>query len=176
MARVWQTNDEHGWVAIEIVDAAVFAAGTIAIADPCSACRPRAHIVHTSEGSWVLTAPPDLGVTINGRPLKNGLRVLQDRDSIRVPGSSTCFFSTERLAAVEPLPILEEIYCPRCKLPIEQDGPAVCCPSCGVWHHEQAAPDAGRELLCWTYTDTCALCDQATDLDAAQFRWTPGSL
>jgi len=52
---------------------------------------------------WVLLAAPSKqAVAVNGLPLATGLRVLHDRDEIRVPGAPPMFFSTERLARVEP--------------------------------------------------------------------------
>lgn len=174
MARVWEYKD--GWVAIEIGDSAVIGAAAIFADDEsCGKTKRAARVVAASGDRWAVTAPPDLGVTINGDLLASGLRILKDRDSIRVPGGSTCFFSTERLASIEPLPATEEIFCPRCKLPIEPGCAAVCCPQCGVWHHEQHV-DGEDDHLCWTYAATCSLCEQATDLDAAEFRWTPGKL
>ena len=173
MARVWENKD--GWVAIEIVDSAVIGAETV-IADACCGETGReARVVAAADGRWVVAAAPALGVTVNGDVLASGLRILEDRDSIRVPGGSTCFFSTERLASIEPLHASDEIFCPRCKLLIEPGSDAVRCPQCGVWHHEQHG-DGEDDHLCWTYAPACALCDQATDLDAVEFRWTPGKL
>jgi hypothetical protein len=116
---------------------------------------------------WVLVGPPD--VTVNGLPLLAGLRVLRDRDEV-CAGGHQVFFSTERLARVEPFPgAAQPIYCARCKDVIERGADAVRCPDCGLWCHQTA------DTPCWTYGETCALCPQPTDLDAS-YRWTPEEL
>ena len=119
--------------------------------------------------SWLLLSRPG-DVTVNGLPVPGGLRVLSDRDEIRVQGSSPVYFSTETLAAVESLPASDqEVVCARCRQAIEPDTSAVRCPGCGLWHH------ASDEYPCWTYAPTCALCPQPTD-DGAGFQWTPEDL
>ena len=57
------------------------------------------------------------------------------------------------------------------KVHYKYKGRTVRCPRCRVWHHHS---DTGES--CWRYADTCALCDQPTDLDRAEFAWTPGDL
>ncbi len=119
---------------------------------------------------WVLVAPIGSLVHVNGWPLRTGLRVLLDRDEIEVVGVGTFFFSTESLARVESLPARGRVvHCARCKLVIEQGSPAVRCPACQVWHHQCA------EYQCWTYSESCALCSQRTQLDAT-YRWTPAEV
>lgn len=122
---------------------------------------------------WALICKPQSGIRINGVPVLLGIRVLEDRDEIRFPGwdSQRVFFSTERLAEVQPFPGSEHpMYCPRCHQVMEAGTPSVQCPNpkCGVWYHES-------ESKCWTYSKTCALCDQQTDLDAG-YRWSPMEL
>jgi hypothetical protein len=118
---------------------------------------------------WVLVAEP-LAVVVNGRPLLTGLHVLGDRDDVRLPGSPPRFFSAERLSAVEPLPEgPAPLACPRCRQTIAAGTPSVRCPQCQVWHHETS------DLPCWTYAETCALCDQVTAMDSG-YRWTPHGL
>jgi len=127
---------------------------------------------------WVLMAGNGAGVRVNGEPVWLGLCVLRDRDEITLPGAEPdgthrCFFSTERLARVEPFPGAPAgpVYCARCKLPINRGDLAVQCsnPECGAWHHQS------DEFPCWTYHTKCALCNQATELDAG-YRWTPEEL
>ncbi len=120
--------------------------------------------------AWlVLSATPN-GVRLNGRSLHTGIRALMDGDELHVAGLGRVFFSTEQLARIEPFPGAERpIFCPRCKQEIEGDGPAVRCPQCDVWHHQS------EDLPCWTYSETCALCDQRTHLEAG-YRWTPEGL
>jgi len=118
--------------------------------------------------SWYLIAAPACAVRINGAPLPTRIRALRDRDEIQV-GSSRLYFSTETLAAVVPFAGDGETRCARCRMAILSPTPAVACPDCGVWYHQTAT------LPCWTYTPTCALCEQPTALEGG-FRWTPEAL
>jgi hypothetical protein len=127
---------------------------------------------------WLLLARKRANVQVNGSPLVLGVRLLCDRDEIALRADDPCatfrcFFSTERLAQAVAYPGGNggAIRCPRCKQPIDEGQMAVQCPnpSCGAWHHQEAA------LPCWTYSVTCALCDRPTQLDAG-FRWTPEDL
>lgn len=139
---------------------------------PDAAFSPAAHpagLVRVRSGSatgWALLVGSSSGVLVNGEPVRLGMRLLRDRDEVLVPGVGRTYFSTERLAVVEPFPGLDgrTPICPRCRQELERGRPAVQCPSaeCGAWHHE----DAERELLCWSYDSHCALCPQPTALDA----------
>ena len=119
---------------------------------------------------WLtLTTPRDRRLRINGMRPSLGIRVLRDRDEIRVDGERL-FFSSERLAAPEPFPGADQaIMCPRCKQEIIDNSTAIKCPQCGVWHHQS------EEFPCWTYSERCALCDQSSSLDSG-YRWTPEGL
>lgn len=135
--------------------------------------RPAGASLHRSaaEGreTWAVLALP-WGVTVNGLPVPAGLRVLQDRDEILVAGFEQAYFSTERLTHIEPSPTsIAPLVCPRCRQPIADATPSVCCPACGVWHHQAPA------LECWTYADRCATCPHPTRLDAG-YQWTPEGL
>lgn len=119
---------------------------------------------------WHLLAASGTDVWVNGIPLVGGLRVLDDRDHIRIGDDGRFFFSTEDLARVDPMPGADKaMVCPRCRQPIERGTAAVRCPQCALWHHQSS------ELPCWTYSPTCALCPQPTALDAG-FQWTPVEL
>jgi hypothetical protein len=110
------------------------------------------------------------GVLLNGEPLRTGIRVLADRDELHVDGVGRVFFSTERLARVEPCPGAEPaVRCVRCKQIIEPGTDAVRCPQCGVWYHQS------DDLPCWTYTPHCVLCPQPTALETG-YRWTPAEV
>jgi hypothetical protein len=114
--------------------------------------------------SWVLLAPPS--VRVNGIAVDAGMRVLRDRDEL-VAGGERCFFSSELLAVVVPMPAAERaVICPRCLLEIVPGSPAVRCPRCSVWHHQT------DEYPCWAYSPTCSLCQQPSALGAG-FQWTP---
>ena len=120
--------------------------------------------------SWQLFASGDADVAVNGTRMRLGVRVLRDKDEIRVGKSGPLLFSTERQARVEEFGgIGKPAMCPRCQQEIPTGTPAIRCPSCGVWHHQS------DDLPCWTYSGRCALCDQRTDLEAG-FSWTPETL
>lgn len=120
---------------------------------------------------WALFAAPARGLDVNGLPLRAGIRVLADRDEVGLGGGGPrFFFSTERLALIQPLADLgRAIKCARCGDPLEPGSPAVSCPQCDRWHHERPGQP------CWTSIPQCATCPQATDLDLG-FRWTPEEL
>ena len=117
-----------------------------------------------ANGAWVLFASRDSKARVNGL-LIPGIHALRDRDEIRVCGQ-TYVFSTERLAAVEEYDGSTRAFCPRCRQEIKKGTPAVQCPGCGIWHHEDV------QLNCWTYADHCAMCPQRTPLTDI-YQWTP---
>ena len=122
------------------------------------------------ESHWVLYAAPAAEVEVNGRPLRLGMRVLQDRDAISLGGRPPIFFSTEELARVGPFPVMATpVFCARCKQRIQAGTPAVRCPSCGHWCEESSTKP------CWSYAPNCPLCDQPTSFDTG-YRWTPEGL
>ncbi len=137
-----------------------------------------------SEGparGWCLVAAPAAEVLVNGLPLAAGMRVLRDRDEIRVGAAERYFFSTEEQARLEvytpPEAEVEDHQqgsagaCPRCHTPIKPGDTVVRCAACGILHHQ----DEEQGLVCWTYTEQCALCNQSTDLEAG-FAWSPEEL
>lgn len=124
----------------------------------------------TPDGAaWVMVAPPGVEARVNGIPLRSGLRVLADRDEIRLATGVAVFFSTEQRAAVVPFAGVGEGRCPRCQQDIQKDAPSVCCPKCRLHYHQTS------DRPCWTYREVCAMCDQVTDLDGG-FRWSPADL
>ncbi len=121
---------------------------------------------------WAVLAGAAHGVRINGRALSGGLRLLEDRDEIRLPGVGAYYFSTASLPRVTVLPNLDTpLSCPRCKLPLAEGDAVVRCPGCSVVLHEGPTA-AGEDRRCWSYASTCAMCSQSTAEDAG-FRWTP---
>jgi uncharacterized protein YbaR (Trm112 family) len=126
--------------------------------------------LRAEEISWVLVSGCERDVRINGVQLALGVQRVADRDEINIEGLGTLYFSTESLARIEPFPgAAQDLYCPRCKQAIESGSAAVKCPQCRTWYHQT------EELPCWSYSETCALCPQTTDLKAG-FRWTPEEL
>ena len=57
---------------------------------------------HAEDQIWLVMAGRGTRVWVNGRPLHTGIRVLQDRDDVRVHDQLSVFFSTEQLAEVLP--------------------------------------------------------------------------
>ena len=122
------------------------------------------------ETLWVLLVSEATQVRVNGSAVVEGIRALDDRDEICGPAVEQCFFSTEQLASVVPSPGGERpTFCPRCKLPVETASPAVRCPVCGVWHHQD------DRHPCWSYSEECAVCRHDTDLERG-YRWSPEEL
>jgi hypothetical protein len=118
---------------------------------------------------WILLAGDRQPVRVNGFPLHTGLRLLQHRDRIRIGSEDPVWFSTERLAHVEPFPgSVRPTRCARTKIELTPEAPAVCCPECGTWY-AQSDQQPG-----WTYGDSCVMCRHPTDLTAG-FRWIPES-
>ena len=177
MAHLWVRTDAEEWAVLPL-EAGVF---TLTANPPRPVDRSRGEadvlssvlLVRTDgqQGTaWVLVAGAGSRVSVNGAPLAAGMRVVVDRDEIRVAGTDSLYFSTETLARVEKFSGGEHtLFCPRCKQEIEEGASAVKCPGCGVWHHQT------EELNCWTYSEVCALCAHATSLDAG-FQWTPDGL
>ena len=106
-------------------------------------------------------------VRVNGWALTTGLRVLADKDEIRIGDRASLFYSSESVAEIETFPGSDrEIFCPRCTLVIQKGQSVVRCPCCQLIHHQDA------ELGCWVYAPGCASCSHPTALDAG-FRWAP---
>ena len=177
MAHLWLRNDSEQWAVMPLEEGAF-----TLMASPPKALRKRLReseaindvlLLRAHEGAaaaWVLVAGARARVSVNGACVNTGLRVLADRDEIRVADAECIYFSTETLSRVEEFPGNDQtLFCPRCKQEIENGSLAVKCPGCGVWHHQT------EELNCWTYSEVCALCSQATSLETG-FRWTPEEL
>jgi len=172
MAHLWiqeagewgaQRLDEAGF------DLAAWTSRRARGADPSAPAPAAARLIQAGTAgskSWALIASQNSGVCVNSRKVIAGLRVLADRDQIRI-GSETQYFSTETLAVVEDFPGSDRpIYCGRCRQQIELGAPAVRCPGCGIWYNQ--SPD----LPCFTYSEKCTFCGYPTALDSG-FAWTP---
>ncbi|MGD0258899.1 MAG: hypothetical protein ABSD29_03650 [Verrucomicrobiota bacterium] len=129
-------------------------------------------MVHESTEHWFLVVAPESRLRVNGRKALLGSTTLRDRDEIRLGNGQRLYFTTERLPQVVAFPgAAQEIFCARCRKPIERGSLAVACPACGAWCHQT------EELPCWRYPGTtqCPLCDQSTDSEIG-FRWSPNGL
>jgi hypothetical protein len=172
MAHLW-IQDECGWDAVALVGAqcnlADLASRQTQKATPATIARTGATVVRSNVGGsrlWALITPPGANIRVNSREVHAGLCVLTDRDEIRVD-DQTRYFSTETLAAVQPLPESDRpVFCGRCRQQVEAGTPAVCCPNCGIWYN------SSPELPCWTYSSKCTFCGHPTALDTG-YSWTP---
>ena len=183
MPHIWSEGDEGQWPVSDL-DGSLYSlhdsrvqpltelpAGSGA-SDSVALCT-----AHAGGERWALLAGSAARVSVNGNPVTLGIRHLRDRDEILLRSGDASvawrfFFSTEMLACVQPLPAGVTASCPRCKDPLEPGQPAVRCPACCVWHHQNEQSNRP----CWTYSELCAACNnQATALDAG-FRWTPEEL
>ncbi len=142
-----------------------------------NANMPATMILYAGPGhavSWALCANPDTPVYVNGVRLLLGIHILRDRDEIRIGSAPSYYFSYESRSRIETFPAASRpTHCPRCQQVIKPGSAVVRCanPKCRLWHHQ----DAETELLCWTYSDTCAKCTQSTNLEAG-YHWTPEGL
>jgi hypothetical protein len=172
MAHLWARTESRDWEPVKFEgDVLVLFSGAEAVAglETDAAVVSRRSMPGGRE-AWVLLSPPSVDLRLNGAPLHTGIRVLEDRDAIQLSDGSPTYFSSERLAQVEPFPGSPgPVYCPRCKTEIEGGTPAVRCPGCDSWHHQS------ETFGCWLYAERCALCDHPTALDAG-FRWSPEDL
>lgn len=174
MAQLWFADREGAWTALPLEEVPyVLAEWPPRPLDTRADSGTSARAVRMVPGrgphgmSWAVMAATPGMLSVCGQPVALGMRALADRDSIRIDGMGTLFFSTETLARVEPFPRQDrECFCPRDKLPLESGTPAVRCPGCGLWYHER--PDRP----CWTYAPTCQMCPQPTAWGSG-FRWTP---
>jgi hypothetical protein len=176
MAHLWIHSPADGWAVLPLAadrftlsaDAAMPVQSRPADHDSTGGVVLRRTVTGDAGENWLLLAPPR-EAWINGQELGVGARVLRDKDEIRRQGAAPMYFSTEVLAQVAAFPgFARPAHCPRCRQVIEAGTPAVqCpCPGCRMWHHQSAGCE------CWTYGLTCAVCDQATALDAG-YRWQP---
>lgn len=178
MAYLWHNSNDKNWIPTELTGSAILSNGKIKSVDhpdsltPLPAVLLYAHRFDTQPTCWILLAAPGSQVGINGEKLDTGIRILADRDAISVVPHRAMYFTTERQAQIEKFTGTEQTFCPRCKLEIKPHDLAVCCPRCLIFHHHK---DQDGES-CWTYTETCALCDQPTELNSTAFNWSPEDL
>jgi hypothetical protein len=164
MPYLWSMNAESGWEPMQLVDQPAqlfdkeeFSGVALAQADD-----------GRLDDTWVLVWGPENIVRLNGLRAQTGIRVLADRDEIKVDSRPPVFFSAEALAREETFEAGEkEVYCPRCKKPLEGGASAVRCPVCKVAYHYAEE----KERNCWLYAPKCT-CGHSTAMDAG-FRWTP---
>ncbi len=179
MSHLWVKDADRDWKELPIDSALVQVApsGLVPLVVPellNGVCDPVLLRTEDSCGSerWALLVSSCSRVRVNGETLLTSVHILRDRDAIALDDGSKVFFSTERIAQIEPFPGDDRgTCCIRCKLPLEPGTPAVRCPApgCGFWHHQS------DEQPCWSYRPSCAGCGHPTAFDAG-FQWSPSEL
>ncbi len=114
-------------------------------------------------GPRVLALPlasGECGLLVEGRVTVNGvpampLRVLQDRDEIRIDHQALCF-SIDGPADVAPFSGASSVRCGRCQGEMQDGDAAVRCPRCQTWYHQTPV------LSCWSYGTQCSRCGRPT--------------
>ena len=168
MAHLWYQSDcVWNVFALDETPVALTGEGPLSVSGVEEPDQVEAALHKRSTGAWLLFAPAGEQARVNGLRFP-GIRLLRDRDEIRVC-RQTFFFSTERLASIEAYTSPAKAFCPRCRQEITNGTPAVQCPGCGVWHHENG------DLSCWTYGGNCTLCPQKTPL-IDSYQWTPEAM
>jgi hypothetical protein len=128
------------------------------------------HFSEETGNSWYLLASSNAAVSINTVVVRNGIRVLHDKDLIRW-GDQQFYFTTDGPLLPAPFPGSgAPCLCPRCKTEILPGRLAIHC-HCGIWVHE----DASIAKPCFSYGETCPVCSQRTD-QAAAFSFNPQEL
>ncbi len=180
MPRVFQPNESRRYTGLCLDERSYWllvSAGLPVIA-PAAGCGPPAdgalllcteRAREDARASWAVLCGKDAELYVNGELVRIGFRVLRHKDELRLGRGAAVYFSTEETARVASYARDDAPRCPRCAQAIEKGDRSVRCPGCGVVFHEL------EERRCWTYAETCALCDQPTALDAA-LRWSPEDL
>ena len=116
MAHLWTRNDalkddvknETEWIRIGVDPAESVGPESSTVTATGIESRPdalydpnRTRFHQGADGSWAVLSALDTSMRVNGLPVP-GICVLRDRDELWLNGR-TVFFSTERLARVEPL-------------------------------------------------------------------------
>lgn len=118
--------------------------------------------------TWVLVWGRERAVRVNGVLTATGVKVLSDRDEIRVDGGEPMFFSAESLPRVEIFASADaDVYCPRCKKVLEPGTPVVRCPKDKLAYHYSE----DKEHNCWSYSSKC-VCGHPTAMDG-NLEWSP---
>jgi len=131
---------------------------------------PAAQIVPFGDPpEFALVAPARARVRINGEPLRAGIRVLGDRDEIRL-GDTLVYFAAYSPPRVTSFSEAEHgsLHCPICTRALS--GPVVRCPRCGRFFCET---DETEEFPCWTGGPTCPSGDGQPTALGAEFDWVP---
>jgi hypothetical protein len=164
VAQIWFRDEAKTWKPVGLVEGPL-ELGAGEAGSGVAVCRAHGN---GAAGAWVLVCGPKRSTRLNGLLLHTGIRVLADRDEIKVDTDPPVFFSTEELARAETFAGGDrEIKCPRCKKPVQDGAQVVRCPVCQLTYHHSE----NKERDCWGYAAACA-CGHSTAMDAG-YRWTP---
>ena len=177
MPYLWIRDDERVWSALPLTG------GPIDIGSAIPKEKPiEPHVNTQIDGAllfpvgddrpiktWALLWERDRDVRINGlRSFPSGIRVLADRDEIKIGSGNTVYYTTETLPVVETFQGSDhDIFCPRDKKKVEPGSKIVRCVECGLIYHYST----DKTHNCFEYSELC-LCGHPTRLDAG-FRWVP---
>jgi Prokaryotic RING finger family 1 len=176
MAHIWTMERETGeWAvhslagaeAFRLCDRGVEPVGTAEA--PAGPLLQRYRTALHTHDQWALLLEPGTRIHANGEAVETGIRVLRNRDMVKLGNGLELVFSTEDLPAVVAVPS-ERIgtRCARCTRPFGADDRVVVCPRCATSHHAMEA------LPCWNALPGCAACGASTSGD--EYAWTPESL
>lgn len=130
MGQLWR-HDGRGWHARALTnDASLVPGGPVVFPSGTAA-----------DGTWLLLAPVDAGIAVNGELVRLGLVALRDRDEIRLGSGERLYFAAEDAPVVVPLIApAPGLRCARCRRLLVVGEPIVRCPDtgCGLVHHETA--------------------------------------
>ena len=133
-------------------------------------------LLHHAAGQkerWVLLAGRSVPLSLNGLS-QDCIRVLRDRDKLRLRDADMRFSSEVPLRVV-PMPDLgRAIQCARCGQPVEAGTDSVRC-ACGAYFHQQADTLPCYAFPTETGTAACPLCGRPTTLEDGGLRWVPNA-
>ncbi|MCH7227955.1 hypothetical protein [Haloferula sp. A504] len=115
--------------------------------------------------SGALVCRGDSPIRVNGRAVPGGLRVLREKDEIRLARHRFYFSTKDALTIARHEG--EPTTCPRCTEPIKSGADAIRC-HCGTLFHQS------EDHPCYTYGETCPSCGVTTRIDGSP--WNPSEL
>ncbi len=173
MPYLWSLNRDLDWIPRQLAEDPGNPVENMVVAD-LDIVKPRDGRFNEK---YVLLWSPQHTVRLNGLQLTSGIRILADRDEIRVNNDPPVFFSSEQLVTDEVYEASDtgdkggpasDALCPRCEKPLIEGKPVVRCPGCSLAYHYSSS-DKNRD--CWGFASKCS-CGHSTEMGNG-FRWTP---
>jgi len=176
MSIIWSIASQD-WLPFELLGTAAFRLGgdsdiAVEAVDPA---EPRSLNgedvllcqVDSQGDQWALICRP-AACRVNGIAIQTGIRCLSDKDDILIGGSGKRLLFSKEVIATITVHHGQPKQCPRCTLAIEDGSPVVVCPTCRVAYHQ----DAAFPRLCYSYSNSCIVCQGSTALNAG-YAWPP---